>query len=75
MAVHRYIGSTEAYQLQVIDSMLDELSKHHPFGKLLKNSKFVENQCNNENSNYPSKAAPVYRNCGGKESEGYLCTI
>lgn len=32
MAGHRYISSTEAYQLQVIDSLLDELSKHHPFG-------------------------------------------
>jgi site-specific recombinase XerD len=32
MAGHKYISSTEAYQLQVIDSLLDELSKHHPFG-------------------------------------------
>jgi len=32
MAGHKYISSTEAYQLQAIDSLLDELSKHHPFG-------------------------------------------
>lgn len=32
MAGHKHISSTEAYQLQVIDSLLDGLSKHHPFG-------------------------------------------
>ena len=32
MAGHKYISSTEAYAVQDIDSLQDELSKHHPFG-------------------------------------------
>jgi integrase/recombinase XerD len=32
MAGHKYISSTEAYAIQDIDTLQDELSKHHPFG-------------------------------------------
>ena len=32
MAGHKYISSTEAYAVQEIDTLQDELSKHHPFG-------------------------------------------
>jgi site-specific recombinase XerD len=32
MAGHKYISSTEAYALQEMDTLQDELSKHHPFG-------------------------------------------
>jgi integrase/recombinase XerD len=32
MAGHKYISSTEAYAVQDLDSLQDELSKHHPFG-------------------------------------------
>lgn len=29
---HKYISSTEAYAVQELDALQDELSKHHPFG-------------------------------------------
>ena len=32
MAGHKYISSTKAYALQELDTLQDELSKHHPFG-------------------------------------------
>lgn len=32
MAGHKYISSTEAYTIQEMDTLQDELSKHHPFG-------------------------------------------
>jgi site-specific recombinase XerD len=32
MAGHKYISSTEAYAVQDLDTLQDELSKHHPFG-------------------------------------------
>ena len=32
MAGHKYITSTEAYAVQDLDTLQDELSKHHPFG-------------------------------------------
>jgi len=32
MAGHKYISSTEAYAIQDMDTLKDELSKHHPFG-------------------------------------------
>jgi len=32
MAGHKYISSTEAYAVQEIDTLQDELSRHHPFG-------------------------------------------
>jgi integrase/recombinase XerD len=32
MAGHKYISSTEAYAIQEIGTLQDELSKHHPFG-------------------------------------------
>ncbi len=32
MAGHKYISSTEAYAVQDMDTLQDELSKHHPFG-------------------------------------------
>lgn len=32
MAGHKYISSTEAYAMQELDTLQDELSKHHPFG-------------------------------------------
>lgn len=32
MAGHKYISSTEAYAVQEMDTLQDELSKHHPFG-------------------------------------------
>jgi site-specific recombinase XerD len=32
MAGHRYISSTEAYELQSLETLTDQLSKHHPFG-------------------------------------------
>ncbi|OQP68411.1 tyrosine-type recombinase/integrase [Niastella populi] len=32
MAGHKYISSTEAYAVQNLDTLQDELSKHHPFG-------------------------------------------
>jgi hypothetical protein len=32
MAGHKYISSTEAYAVQDLDGLQDELSKHHPFG-------------------------------------------
>lgn len=32
MAGHKYISSTEAYAIQEMDTLQDELSKHHPFG-------------------------------------------
>lgn len=32
MAGHKYISSTEAYVVQELDTLQDELSKHHPFG-------------------------------------------
>ncbi len=32
MAGHKYISSTEAYAIQYLDTLQDELSKHHPFG-------------------------------------------
>lgn len=32
MAGHKYISSTEAYAIQDMDTLQDELSKHHPFG-------------------------------------------
>lgn len=31
MAGHKYISSTEAYVIQEMDTLQDELSKHHPF--------------------------------------------
>ena len=39
-----YISSTDAYAIQDLDTLQDELSKHHPF-ESLKIIKFVENQC------------------------------
>jgi len=32
MAGHRYIDSTEKYALQEMESLTDQLTKHHPFG-------------------------------------------
>ena len=32
MAGHKYISSTEKFELQEIDSLTDTLLKHHPFG-------------------------------------------
>jgi integrase/recombinase XerD len=32
MAGHKYISSTETYAIQDLDTLQDELSKHHPFG-------------------------------------------
>jgi site-specific recombinase XerD len=32
MAGHKYIGSTEMYEVQEMESLTDALSKHHPFG-------------------------------------------
>ena len=32
MAGHKYISSTEAYAVQEMDTLQDELSRHHPFG-------------------------------------------
>jgi site-specific recombinase XerD len=32
MAGHKYINSTEAYEVQELESLTDALSKHHPFG-------------------------------------------
>ena len=32
MAGHKYVSSTEAYAVQDMDTLQDELSKHHPFG-------------------------------------------
>jgi site-specific recombinase XerD len=32
MAGHKYIGSTELYEVQEMESLTDALSKHHPFG-------------------------------------------
>jgi integrase/recombinase XerD len=32
MAGHRHIESTERYSLQEMDSLTDQLAKHHPFG-------------------------------------------
>ncbi|OQP52805.1 hypothetical protein A4H97_24195 [Niastella yeongjuensis] len=32
MAGHRYISSTEVYAMQEMETLQDELSKHHPFG-------------------------------------------
>jgi site-specific recombinase XerD len=32
MAGHKYISSTEKYAVQQMDTLTDELSKHHPFG-------------------------------------------
>jgi site-specific recombinase XerD len=32
MAGHKYIGSTERFELQEMDSLTDTLLKHHPFG-------------------------------------------
>ena len=32
MAGHKYIDSTEAYKIQELETLTDQLSKHHPFG-------------------------------------------
>ena len=32
MAGHKYIHSTEAYQVQELETLTDQLTKHHPFG-------------------------------------------
>ena len=32
MAGHKYIHSTEAYEVQELETLTDQLSKHHPFG-------------------------------------------
>jgi site-specific recombinase XerD len=32
MAGHKYIHSTEMYQVQELETLTDQLSKHHPFG-------------------------------------------
>lgn len=31
MAGHKWIGSTEHYQVQELDGLIDMLGKHHPF--------------------------------------------
>jgi site-specific recombinase XerD len=32
MAGHKYIGSTEMYEVQELETLTDQLTKHHPFG-------------------------------------------
>jgi site-specific recombinase XerD len=32
MAGHKYINSTEAYEVQELETLTDQLGKHHPFG-------------------------------------------
>ena len=32
MAGHKYINSTEAYEVQELETLTDQLTKHHPFG-------------------------------------------
>ena len=32
MAGHKYIHSTEAYEMQELETLTDQLTKHHPFG-------------------------------------------
>jgi len=32
MAGHKYITSTEMYEVQQLETLTDQLSKHHPFG-------------------------------------------
>lgn len=32
MAGHKYIGSTEKYEVQELQTLTDQLSRHHPFG-------------------------------------------
>ena len=32
MAGHKYIGSTEMYEVQELETLTDQLAKHHPFG-------------------------------------------
>ncbi len=32
MAGHKYIHSTEAYEVQELETLTDQLTKHHPFG-------------------------------------------
>jgi site-specific recombinase XerD len=32
MAGHKYIGSTETYEVQELETLTDQLTKHHPFG-------------------------------------------
>jgi integrase/recombinase XerD len=32
MAGHKYIGSTERYEVQELETLTDQLTKHHPFG-------------------------------------------
>ncbi|MEO6231511.1 MAG: site-specific integrase [Ferruginibacter sp.] len=32
MAGHKYINSTEAYKVQELETLTDQLTKHHPFG-------------------------------------------
>jgi hypothetical protein len=32
MAGHKYIHSTEAYEVKELETLTDQLEKHHPFG-------------------------------------------